>query len=313
VRTQSIMVGIATHRRPVWLARCLESIAALRTPPGYAIKVFVAENDPRKLEGKAVVESLVGFPFPIRCRVVAEPGVSAARNAMLVEAAGWGIDFIAMIDDDETASPDWLANLVSIQSAFAFDVVGGPVHPIYERNPEIGIVRSKAFDPVSHSDGPLPIIHGTCNCLISTRLLYELDWPKFDPAFGLTGGGDREWFTRLARAGAYFGWSANAHTFEHIPAKRMTQNWILRRNFRYGVDDIRIASLHEGTARTARYLFEARAIAVTAPVAAISLLSEKTRLRMLRRWAKALGRFSAAFGRHYNEYALAPREHGSRD
>src|SRR5687768_8138920 len=67
------------------------------------------------------------YRLPVTSTVVEEPGISAVRNAILAEARDGGADFIAMIDDDETASPGWLAELLRIQAAFDADVVGGPV------------------------------------------------------------------------------------------------------------------------------------------------------------------------------------------
>ena len=107
-----LLVGIPTHKRPELLRKCLDSIAAQRGALP-EIEVFIADNDAAGREGVNLVEQMApGFPYPLAGAVVAQPGISAVRNAILDEAKRRGVDFIAMIDDDETASPEWLVNLL---------------------------------------------------------------------------------------------------------------------------------------------------------------------------------------------------------
>ena len=51
-------------------------------------------------------------------------GVANARNAGMTQATG---GLIAFLDDDEEASPGWLAALIEAQRRFDADVVFGPV------------------------------------------------------------------------------------------------------------------------------------------------------------------------------------------
>jgi glycosyltransferase involved in cell wall biosynthesis len=122
-----VLIGIPTHRRAILLRKCLESLAAQEGIPP-SIRVFVADNDASNHEGVDIAEAMAGdFPFPLTASVVAEQGISAVRNAILDEARRCQAEFIAMIDDDETASPHWLAQLLKAQKAYGTDVVAGPV------------------------------------------------------------------------------------------------------------------------------------------------------------------------------------------
>ena len=112
-----LLVGIPTHKRPELLRDCLESIAAQQGDLP-EIELFVADNDPKGRAGVAVVEDLkASYRFPISATTVEVPGISAVRNAILDEARRRNVDFIAMIDDDETASPEWLDQLLRAQES----------------------------------------------------------------------------------------------------------------------------------------------------------------------------------------------------
>lgn len=291
-----VLIGIPTYRRPEMLRRCLESVMGQRAEA--EIDIFVADNDSEREEGVAVAGQL-GVPSI----VVAERGVSQVRNAILMHGFRVGADFIAMIDDDETASPNWIASLLEMRELTGAGVIAGPAHPDYAVTPTAALEHSRAFAPIDYPDGFVPRLWSTNNFMVSTRLLFKLDWPRFNPAFGLTGGGDREWFTRLRKAGATFAWSRKAVTYEHIPESRMETRWILRRSYRCGIDDMRIGWRHEGPWATFKYLARAVIAVALAPVDALLLLPVRTRLWILRKWFRAAGRFAALVGVRVREYA----------
>jgi glycosyltransferase involved in cell wall biosynthesis len=278
------------------LRRCVASVANQRATA--EIIVVVADNDAELREGVAVASEL-----SVASVLVAERGISAVRNAILMFGYKEGADFIAMIDDDETASPMWLAELIAIQRATSADIVAGPVEPKFAVAPSAGLAWSGAFAAAERPDGPTYPVNGTGNFMISTRFLYKADWPRFNAAFGLTGGGDREWFARLSRRGALFAWSSGAVVREYVPQHRMATRWVVRRAYRYGIDDIRIGWAHVGKVRTIRHVASALATLAVSPLDAMFLVSEKTRLLTLRRWARASGRIAGALGFRLYEYA----------
>ena len=300
-----LLVGIPSYRRPVELRKCLETVSAQTDLAEIDVRVLVADNDPEQREGLCVAEELAeSFPFQLKAQLVEAPGISAVRNVILDHANYWGADFIAMIDDDESADPGWLRTLVYVQRQFNADVVGGPSIPFFQGPVSSEIIHSKAFSyNAQEGDGPVPIVHATNNVLLSRNALLRLGAPEFDDAFGLTGGGDKEFFTRLKNQGASFAWASKAITYELVPASRMTTRWILRRNYRIGVDDVRIALMHEGTVSSLRKIAEAVVMVAAIPLTAPALLVPRWRLRMMRRWTRAFGRLSAVRGRYYGEYA----------
>lgn len=229
-----VAVCIATQRRPGHLRRLLKSLAALKIEHqgGVEVKVAVADNDPEG-SARSVVEEVraEGFPFPIDYAIEARRGISEARN-LSVKLAG-AVDSIAFIDDDETARPDWLKELLRAARNYGAQVVSGPVQPNFEKEPEPWMVESGLFGQPVFKTGHSPRWAGTGNLLVQKSLLDELDGP-FDPFFSITGGGDQHLFRRLKNLGARNIYTRKAIVQEFKPAENTTMSKILRRRFRQG-------------------------------------------------------------------------------
>jgi succinoglycan biosynthesis protein ExoM len=267
------------------LAACLESIAR----QGCAA-VFVADNDPVAQEASAVVDRMsANYPLPLACRVVSEPGISAARNAILDAARGY--DFLAMLDDDETAALDWLSLLLKTQRETNADAVGGPVRHILPPETSPAIRDSVAFRTDARKTGPTSYLWATGNLLVSCRALERLNWPRFDPSFGLSGGEDAEWLRRLA--GCHFAWCAEAVVSETVPEDRATPEWVKARAYRIGNSDMRIKLKHDG--------------AIAALLSALKSLPALAAAPILpsARWtaARGMGKIAALLRRNVMEYS----------
>ena len=98
-------IVIATRERPDRLARCLESVEALRYP---RLEVVVVDNDPVT----DVTAELIKERYADRVRYVREPvrGLAAAHNRGVAEALG---EIIAFTDDDVVIDPRWLTALAA--------------------------------------------------------------------------------------------------------------------------------------------------------------------------------------------------------
>jgi hypothetical protein len=203
-----------------------------------------------------------------------------------------------MIDDDETASVTWLSTLLKTQAEWGVDAVGGPVIARFEVPVPVSLARVPAFHNQSAPSGPIPRIYGTGNVLLCCRALYEASWPPFRDDFGLTGGGDSEYFARMSKRWLY-AWAADAEIYETVPAERSTLRWALKRGFRIGNAEIRIALLH-GT-RIGAALSVAKSLATLAYAPA--LLFPSSRSLVLYKWWRAAGKLSALTGNIYSEYA----------
>src|SRR5690606_17973138 len=119
-----VAVVIPTLRRPDELTRALRSIFAQQNVDSRLREIVVADNDP-EVSARATVEALRSeAPVPLIWTHAPRPGVATARNTGL---AATSAPLIAFLDDDEAASPAWLAALLRAQEASGADAVFGPI------------------------------------------------------------------------------------------------------------------------------------------------------------------------------------------
>ena len=230
-----IVVCIPTFRRPASLRRTLQSLADQRTQFGFGC--VIVENDSGNREGAAVaaefIESglLLGF-----CVLEARPGNCMAINCAFTAAREVfpHARYLAMIDDDEFASDDWLAHLVETAERSGADVVGGPVFPRFELPSKAHLAKHPSFQPPYESSGKVPIIYGTGNCLIRRTVFERLETPLFDLSFNYLGGGDTDFFSRCRAIGLEFYWDQSAVVFECVPRRRTRLSWLAARGLRIG-------------------------------------------------------------------------------
>lgn len=301
-----ILVGIPSYRRPAGLRRLLASLDSLRGLDRVQVEVFVADNDAGTREAAAVCAELEQtLRWPLSCGIVAERGISAARNAIVDEARARRADFIAMIDDDEVAAPDWLSELLRTRNRYDADVVGGPLHFDFLDDPSTSVRKCGVFDTPSIKEGLVAMVSATNNVLLCCSSLEAAGWPRFDSAFGLTGGGDTEFFTRLRKQAFRFAWSPKAVARETVPTTRSCASWVLRRSYRIGNNNMRIAQMHGGRRGIAISLLKAMVLLGCAPVSAACLAVPSRRLWILARWSQSLGQMAAVAGRSYEEYRVS--------
>jgi succinoglycan biosynthesis protein ExoM len=195
----------------------------------------IVDNDgsSRKTES-AVRDFQARCGAPVKLIVESEPGLSAARNAALRAARSAGAKTVALLDDDEWPSSQWLTKLIEIQSRSGAAVVGGPVHPVFAR----GSGPPKKYERLwSVQEGRLAgrtHVYCTCNCLLDLSAVEFLGDQPFPGEFGFTGGEDVVFFRRLHSAGIRMAWSDEAIAFEEISAERASLGWLRRRWYRLG-------------------------------------------------------------------------------
>jgi GT2 family glycosyltransferase len=230
-----IVVCIPSFRRPRHLRLTLRSLAHQRTDRRFA--VVVVENDAVKREGVPVaIEFFWSGEIPGLCVVEPRQGNCHAINAAFETAlaAFPSASKLLMIDDDEIASPDWLQRMVDAAEETCADLVGGPVQPDFDDDLKRGLRRHPAFRPAYDESGPVPVIYGCGNCLITRPVFARLADPTFDLRFNFLGGGDTDFFVRCRQAGMKFHWAAEAVITETVPASRTNPGWLALRGLRIG-------------------------------------------------------------------------------
>jgi succinoglycan biosynthesis protein ExoM len=229
-----LAICIITYRREKGLARLLSSIAELIVPDGLEeIAAFVIDNDARESARETVAEFQKNFPIDLVYGNEARRGIAFARNRALSLAKGY--DLVAFVDDDETVSREWLRELVQTQMAGNFDLVTGPLRPVYEMDPPAWLKKMNYFEKKGYRLGNKVKATGSGNMLIRVRALQKEE--VFLPVFNLMGGSDGYFVSDLFKKGAGIGWAEKAIAFDWIPASRMKVGWYLQRRFRFGVSN----------------------------------------------------------------------------
>ena len=234
-RPVEAVVCIPTFRRPEGLALTLRSLLAQKGDVAFAI--LVVENDAEGLAGANRAEAVLkGGDRPWDVCVEPQQGNCHAINRAFAEARHRfpSAGYFLMIDDDEIASPDWLAHMVATAHRTGAGIVGGPV----VRRFEVAVSEAISQHALnSHIGGPtrqVPVIHGTGNCLIRRDVFSGLDTAQFDTAFNFLGGGDMDFFARCRSAGFVIWWCEEAVIHETVARERASAAWLMRRSIRTG-------------------------------------------------------------------------------
>lgn len=307
----NVLIAIPTFRRPGGLARLLHAIGRIET--GAHIRVIVADNDIERHEGMIVAERFAAhsWRWPIETVAVPERGIAQARNALVAHAlASEETDYIAMLDDDEWPEAGWLEAFLAVARQTQADALHGAVIPFFERMPGPWVKSCRGLAALRHRSGPVAMIHGTANVLLRCDTLRTIAPPWFDPAFALSGGEDKDFFTRLVRRGARFAWADEAVVHAYVPVSRSNPRWALKRNFRIGNSDMRVFLKYEHAtlARAGEAAKIAAALAISPSLALLLAPFPAKRMMPLCKFARASGKLAAAFGVQYDEYAVTHGE-----
>ncbi len=285
---RSIDVAICTYRRDS-LRETLASVARQMLPKGVNIRVIVADNDAEPAAEPMVRAAAAALG--LACLYVHAPArnISIARNACLNAAEA---PLLAFIDDDEIASPGWLAHLLHRLDETGADAVLGPAIAQYPAN-----APRWAFAADLHSTRPVMkgghILTGyTCNVLLRTKTLGAL---RFDPALGRTGGEDDVFFADAVNRGATIAYAPEAIVHDPVPTKRLRLSWLLRRSFRNGQTYAQITRGRGTSVFRAAPVAGAKGLACVA-LAAANCLSPAGWRRALFRSALHFGALARYFG-----------------
>lgn len=240
---QSVVVGMATFRRPELLAALLprlleqmDHVVSLAGAPRQ-MRLVVVDNDPA---GSA--REVVAGVADERIRYVLEPspGLSSARNRVLDEAAD--ADVLVLLDDDETPHESWLLHLLAAHRDRDADAVSGPVHAVFEGGEDPWIAAAGYYLAQRREDVPTGTVlrrAATNNLLLDLRRVRDLGL-RFDQRFGLTGGEDSLFTGQLTAAGGRIVHCAEAVVDDLVPRERNTRAFNLARRRAQAATHVRV-------------------------------------------------------------------------
>lgn len=254
----SVSVLALTRCRPVLLARCLRSLASQELPATVRLfEVLVLDNDDKQ-SARDVVSDCQDLLPQLRYLACPVRNLAVIRNRLLDEGRG---EFLAFIDDDEEAEPQWLAELVGVAQQHRADIVGGPVLLRPDPDARTGWIdyRRVQLRPRAQTGSQLQPI-GSGNMLLRRSFLAREDI-RFDERHG-TGAEDTAFFALASDKGASFVWADGAVVHETYDEERLSLRYFVSRALRSGW---RYAVLQEqrGSSRPA-WLLLARILGGTA-------------------------------------------------
>lgn len=231
-----VSVLVCTYRRQQ-ITDTLRSIFNQTLRASATIEIVVADNDDVP-SARHLVETMQEIsPLPIRYVHAPAKNISIARNACLDVCQG---QWIAFIDDDETAIPEWLERLLKTARDRGADAVMGPAIALYpDGTPDwIRQLDYHTNRPVRR-DGMVMTGH-TCNALLKWR---GTAWQtlRFDIARGQSGGEDTAFFFAANTAGAKMEIADDAAVHERADPRRLNFRWIAQRSFRSGQSYVSVA------------------------------------------------------------------------
>ena len=308
----TITLSVLTFRRPEDLRAVLPMLVAQArevATPAEPVEVLVVDNDPEG-SGRVVLDELAS-PL-VRYVVESIPGIAAARNRALEE--GLASSALVFVDDDERPHPGWLRALVDTWTRTGAVAVSGAVVSDFAADLDPW-VREGGFFERRRLATDTPISIAATNNLLLDMAAIRATGLRFDTEFGLSGGSDTLFTRRLAATGALMVWCDEAVVTDHVPASRMSRDWVLRRSFRYGNSGSRVElSLADSVAE--RWTARARCVARGLPRVVVGgarwLLgtmtgSARNRARGLRTAVRGAGVLVGASGYVYQEYGRARR------
>lgn len=228
----TLCVIIPTFRRLDGLRCAINSVINQTILKNFSINLIVCDNSPEASARLLISEFTELKNITLDYVHEPSPGVANARNTAVFHCHD---DFIAFLDDDEEARPDWLSNLIATQQSLSADVVFGPVKArlSVDRgrfNPYLEFFFSR-FGP--DQDQILNSYYGCGNSLIRLSILPK-DRLPFAVLRNNMGGEDDELFHMLLLNNHVFGWSSQALVYEDVPKHRANLHYSFKRAFAFG-------------------------------------------------------------------------------
>lgn len=225
---------LCTYNREQWIGDAIQSLLDLRTEGQVSYEIIVVDNASTDNTPAVIADISMTADRPVR--YVREPrqGPSAARNRGIAEASG---EWLAFLDDDERADPDWLLELLAMTAKKGVRVSGGAIRlitseeharhlsPMLERVLAPGGRRKTEclFTPKHALNSGNQMLHRSVFDEIG---VYEESWTE--------GGEDTELFTRLHAAGIEAWYNPKAIVSHLVPPYRTSAGYIQWLSLRQG-------------------------------------------------------------------------------
>jgi succinoglycan biosynthesis protein ExoM len=218
-----ISVILPTYNRAEMLRGALENLVTQETQGRFAYELVVVDNGSTDATAEVLRQVSANSPIPIRAFRELDEGVAQARNRAVRESRG---HWLAFIDDDELAQPDWLAQLHAVALSTGSPCIGGDVHLAMDTKElsSYGPVRRRSFrERIGTDKNPIRLqgrqLPGTDNVLYARHLFDSVG--LFDTSM-MRGSSDHDFAMRVQAAGHPMWHTSRAIVKHRIPPERRT-------------------------------------------------------------------------------------------
>jgi succinoglycan biosynthesis protein ExoM len=301
---KDIAICVTTCFRPDGLRRLLESLASQAFVKNVRPNICIAivDNDAAGSARRVCEDFVATHDIQLKYDIEVKRGIPIARNHV-VDMVKDDVDFIAILDDDEVAAPNWLDELMSAQDEFDADILTGPVKPHFMGATERWLQRF--FERASLSNGQ-NLRHNynyvyTSNLLAKAELFQRL---RFDERFALSGAEDTQLFMQIFEQGYKAIWAENAVVTEWLPESRTNPQWLWKRAYRRG-NSFAICELVQSKTfkiRAQRIIKGGLRCLQGLAIAGMSLGRKSKFVRGIQTTCLGAGMISGSFGVEYQEY-----------
>jgi len=222
-------VGICTYNR-AHVLQTLDSIINQKTDSIAIHEIIVVDNDINRSAESIILKTAERTSIPIVYIHEPQKNIAAARNRILDAATG---DWLALLDDDEVANPDWLAKFISIAQSNSSIAYFGPVISRYAAHCPQWISQGKFFCRKSYSTNVTVQTGCTANAFINLQAINAINH-RFELTYGLTGGEDSHFFYQLYKTGNMLTWCKDAIVSEEVEAHRLNEQFLMKKSQRIG-------------------------------------------------------------------------------
>jgi succinoglycan biosynthesis protein ExoM len=317
-----ICAAVITFRRPRMLQALLASFSELRVPEGMELSFLVIDNDAQRAAAPTVATFAAQMGrAEVHYVVESEPGIPFARNRAVAEAQAMGASYLAFLDDDETADPDWLIELAGAIRSRGLELIGGPVRcadwveaspPGWWRRLVFEGIRSRYASKERSASRRLRQGAEGDIVIVTNNWLLDLAWQKrtglrFDESLRETGGSDVLFYRMAKKLGIRSGWCETAIVRERVPLSRAS--------FAYQFDRARHQSMASFRRNHPTVTANAAAMAViscllkglgcVACILALPFSGGAALVQLARQSGWAVGRLQALAGRRSSLYSTA--------
>jgi len=228
-----ISVIIATRNRASYLRKALDSLVHQTLNPE-KYEIIVVDNDSQDDTKQVIVE----FDSCINLHYIFEPivGLSRARNSGWKNALG---KYIAFIDDDATADPDWLERYIQIFNEFGESVglIGGRVELIWEA-PRPDWLPPELLGFLSfYRYGEKTVILNkeqwlsACNIALPRKVIHDIGGFREDlgrKGNKLRAGGEEFLRYQIDKRGLHTIYHPDISVQHHVSSFRLTRKWFIK-------------------------------------------------------------------------------------